>query len=450
MSDSVFDAVLAAGPVAGQVAGTAWVQAMLDFEGALALASAEAGVIPATAAAQIANCCRADAYDIAEIGARAVGIGNPAGPLVRALTARVAPEAAAYVHLGATSQDVSDTAAMLVTARALDVLRGELDACGRQLARLAEEHSSTVMAGRSLLQQGPPVTFGLTAAGWLGGITAAVNRLDDIRRHRLAVQFGGAVGTLAALGDKGIPVLGGIARRLELAEPSTPWHTERSRIAEVAALLGQTCGAVAKVARDITLLAQTEVAELHEQGPAGTGGSSTMPHKRNPVAAVLAVGSAEAAPGLAATLLGAAAHEHQRAAGSWHAEWRPLTELLRTTGSAVHWLRTSLERLHVDPRRMRANLDITGGLLLAENVAIGLMSASGGTVGRQAASDAVAACCESALAGAGDLADVLAADAVVGKYLQHKQISDLLDPADYLGATDEFVRRALNEWNGTS
>jgi 3-carboxy-cis,cis-muconate cycloisomerase len=446
MSEGLFDAVLAAGPVAEQVSDQAWVQAMLDFEGALALASADLGVVPVEAAEAIAQCCRADDYDIAEIGAQAVGIGNPAGPLVRALTARVAPQAAGYVHLGATSQDVSDTAAMLVTARALDALRGDLHSCAAQLNRLADEHAGTVMAGRSLLQQAPPVTFGLTAAGWLGGVTAARNRLDGIRRQRLAVQFGGAVGTLAALGDNGIPVLGGLARRLGLAEPVLPWHTERSRIAEVAGLLGQTCGAVEKIARDITLLAQTEVAEVSEQGPVGTGGSSTMPHKRNPVAAVLVAGSARQAPGLVAALLGAAAHEHQRAAGSWHAEWRPLTELLRTTGSAVYWLRTCLERLHVDPQRMRANLEITGGLLLAENVAIEVVSASNGSVGRQAASDTVADCCEKALTGEGDLADLLAADVVVGKYLGRKRIGELLDPAQYLGSTDEFVRRALDEW----
>ncbi|KZM72826.1 3-carboxy-cis,cis-muconate cycloisomerase [Nocardia terpenica] len=450
MSDGLFDGVLAAGPVAERVSGAAWLQAMLDFEGALALASADAGVIPAPAAAAIVRCCRADDYDVTAIGARAVDIGNPAGPLVRALTARVEPEAAAYVHLGATSQDVSDTAAMLVTARAFDVLDGELRSCAAILAGLADEYADTVMAGRSLLQQAPPVTFGLTAAGWLGGIAAARTRLDRIRRDRLAVQFGGAVGTLAALGDSGIPVLGGIARRLGLAEPVLPWHTERSRIAEVAGVLGQTCGAVAKIARDLTLLAQTEVAEVYEQGSAGTGGSSTMPHKRNPVAAVLAAGAAGQAPGLVAALLGASAHEYQRAAGAWHAEWRPLSELLRTTGSAVCWLRTSLERLRVDPDRMRANLDLTGGLLLAENVAIGLVSASRAAVSRQEASDIVADCCRRALADGGDLIDLLAGDAVIGKYLGRTRLAELLDPAHYLGSAGAFLRRALEEWEDRS
>jgi 3-carboxy-cis,cis-muconate cycloisomerase len=442
----LFDAILAAGPVSGAVSDAAWLQAMLDFEAALAVASAEAGVIPADAAAEIEKWCRAEFYDAAEIGARAVDIGNPAGQLVRALTACVAAGAAGYVHLGATSQDVLDTAAMLITEHASTALAIELRACGNRLAALARSHAGAVMAGRSLLQQAPPVTFGLVAAGWLGGITAALDRLEYIRRYRLAVQFGGAVGTLAALGDKGTAVLDGLARHLRLAVPVLPWHTERSRIAEVAGMLGQICGTVTKIAGDIMLLAQTEVAEVSEAGPDGTGGSSTMPHKRNPVAAVLAAGSARQAPGLVADLLAAAGHEHQRAAGSWHAEWRPYIELLRTTGSAVHWLRTSLDRLRVDPDRMRANLNRTGGVLLAENVAVELVCASSGEIGRQAAVDAVARCCREHLADAGPLADLLATDPVAGKYLQRSRIDELLDPARYLGATDAFVERALQGW----
>ncbi|WP_107655492.1 3-carboxy-cis,cis-muconate cycloisomerase [Nocardia suismassiliense] len=445
MSEGLFDGVLAAGPVAELIADRAGGQAMLDFEAALALASAAVGEIPAEAAAAIERCCQAEQYDIAELGAAAVGIGNPAGPLVRALTARVVPEAAAYVHLGATSQDVFDTAAMLVTARALTALRADLHACADRLAHLAEEHSGTVLAGRSLLQQAPPVTFGLTAAGWLGGVVAALDRIDVLLQDRLAVQFGGAVGTLAALRGNGVPVLSELAHRLGLAEPVLPWHTERSRIAEIAGVLGQTSGAAAKIARDITLLAQTEIAEVAEHGPPGSGGSSTMPHKRNPVAAVLAAGSAAQAPGLVATLLAAAAHEHQRAAGSWHAEWRPLTELLRSTGSAVHWLRVCLDRLQVDAQRMRADLDSTGGQLLAEHVAIELVSASHGAVGRQEAGDLVAECCRQAEATATDLADVLASNPATAKFLSRNRIGELLEPAGYLGSTEEFIRRALRD-----
>ncbi|MEU0868837.1 3-carboxy-cis,cis-muconate cycloisomerase [Nocardia brasiliensis] len=442
----LFGGVLAAGPVAEAVGDRAWVQAMLDFEAALARASAAAGVVPAAAADAIEKHCRAAEYDVGALGAAAVRIGNPAGPLVRALTARVDSAAAAYVHLGATSQDVLDTAAMLVTARALTVLRDDLVGCADLLARSAEEHADTVLAGRSLLQQAPPVTFGLTAAGWLGGVVAALRQLDRVRDSRLAVQFGGAVGTAAALGEHGVFVLTELARQLGLAEPALPWHTERSRIAEIAGTLGQTCGAVAKIARDVTLLAQTEVAEVVEQGPPGSGGSSTMPHKRNPVGAVLAAGAAAQAPGLVATVLSSGAQEHQRAAGSWHAEWRPLVELLRSTGSAVHWLRVCLSRLHIDPARMRANLTGSGGVLVAEHVAVELVPASGGTVGRQEAGDLVAACCADAVRG--DLAELLAADPVIGKYLDRGRIDELLDPSGYLGAANEFRLRALAEWQG--
>ncbi|MGW5106004.1 3-carboxy-cis,cis-muconate cycloisomerase [Nocardia sp. NPDC004123] len=451
MSDGLFDAVLAAGPIAEQVDDRAWVQAMLDFEGALARASADAGLIPSEAALTIERHCRVEEFDIAVLGAQAIGIGNPAGPLVRALTAKINASAAAYVHFGATSQDVVDTAAMLVTDRSLTVLDDELRTCIDRLARFAASHAQTLMAGRSLLQQAGPVTFGLVAAGWLTGLAAGRERINHLRRERLAVQFGGAAGTLAAMRGDGVAVLGGLARRLALAEPALPWHTERSRIAEVAGTLGQICGTVAKIARDITLLAQSEVAEVYEEGPAGSGGSSTMPHKRNPVAAILASGSAAQAPGLVAALFGAAAaHEYQRAAGAWHGEWRPYIELLRTTGSAVHWLGTSLERLRVDVVRMRANVGITSGLLLAENVAIAAMFASDGAAGRQAASDAVASCCGRAATGDGELADLVAADPALGTFLERGRIEELLDADQYLGSTKEFIVRVLDRTVGES
>lgn len=449
MSDDsgLFDGVLAAGGVRLQVDDAAWVQAMLDFERELAGAEAEAGLIPWAHAEAIAAQCRAEFYSVTDIGRAAAGIGNPAGPLVRALTARVDPAAAGSVHWGATSQDVMDTAAMLLARRALTVLIGDLEVCSDLLVALADHHATTVQAGRSLLQQALPVTFGLTAAGWLSGVDAAIERLVVVRQNRLAVQFGGAAGTLAALGEHGLAVLRALATRLGLAEPVVPWHTERSRISELAGALGATSGAVAKIAGDIVLLAQTEVAEVYEEGPEGSGGSSTMPHKRNPVAAVSAAAAAAQAPGLVATLLGAAAHEHQRAAGSWHAEWRPLTELLRSTGSAAAWLRTSLERLHVDPERMRANLDMTGGLMLAERITTELMRVSKerleSGVGRLAAHDAVSACCHLAVEGKGSLVDLLSADPLVGRYLDRVRIAQLLDPAGYLGSAQAFIERAL-------
>jgi 3-carboxy-cis,cis-muconate cycloisomerase len=435
MSD-LFDPLLAAGPVRSEVSDEAWLRALLEVESALAAAQADAGVLANAHAERIAEAADVGLYDAAEIGRQAVKIGNPAAPLARMLTERVGGDAARYVHFGATSQDVMDTAAMLVAARARASLLADLDACADAAAELARTHAGTVQVGRTLLQQALPVTFGLTAAGWLSGLTAAARRL---RAAELAVQLGGATGTLASLEDKGPAVLAAFAERIGLAEPALPWHTERSRIADLAGALGETSGVVAGVARTITLLAQTEVGEVHEQGPAGSGGSSTMPHKRNPVAAVAASACAQQAPGLVAALLGAMAHEYQRAAGAWHAEWLPFTELLRSTGSAVHWLRTALDRLAVDPARMRENLERTGGVLLAERVTSALVA----DVGRLAAHDAVTECCRRALAGEGDLADLLAEDPLVGEHLRHAEIERLLDPAGYLGSAGVFIERAL-------
>lgn len=435
----LFDGVFAAGPIREVLSDTAWLQAMLDFEAALVHAQADVGLIPHRHATAISAQCRAEFYDAGEIGAAAVKIGNPAGPLVRALTARVAGEAAGYVHFGATSQDVMDTAAMLLARRGLDVVAADVEACADLLAELAEQHVDTVQAGRTLLQQALPVTFGLTAAGWLSGMDAAADVLAT-QRGTFGVQLGGAAGTLASLGEHGPDVLSGIAARLALAEPVLPWQTERSRITSLATTLGAVSGTVAKIARDIVLLAQTEVAEVAEIAAAGTaGGSSTMPHKRNPVAAVSAAAAAAQAPGLVSTVLSASAHEHQRAAGNWHAEWQPLAGLLRGTGAAARWLRTSLQRLHVDPARMRANLELTGGLLLAERVTSELVTAHG--VGRAEAHDAVAACCASA--SPDTFAAALAGDPLIGGHLDRERITALLDPSGYLGSATAFVERAL-------
>ncbi|MBK1786497.1 3-carboxy-cis,cis-muconate cycloisomerase [Prauserella cavernicola] len=432
----LFDHLFAAGAVREETSDSAWLRGMLDFEAALAAAQADAGLVERTHADAIAAACEVDAFDVAELGRRATGIGNPAGPLVRALTERVGGDAARHVHRGATSQDVVDTAAMLVATRALVPLLADLRACADVAARLAEEHAGTVQVGRTLLQHATPVTFGFAAAGWLTALGAVDERLAALR---LPAQLGGATGTLASLGEHGLPVLSALCDRLGLAEPVLPWHTDRTCVAELAGALGATAGAVSGIARDIVLLAQTDVGEVHEQGPPGTGGSSTMPHKRNPVAAVAALGSAKQTPGLVADLLAAMEQEHQRAAGAWHSEWRPLTELLRATGSAVYWLRSSLERLRVDATAMRANLDRSGGVLLAERVTTELAPEAG----RLAAHDAVTACCHRALAGEGELADLLTADPLVGEHLSRTRIAELLDPSGYLGSAGMFVRRAL-------
>jgi 3-carboxy-cis,cis-muconate cycloisomerase len=325
---------------------------------------------------------------------------------------------------------------MLVAHRALGPLLEDLEAAADAAARLASEHRATALAGRTLLQQAVPVTLGLKAAGWLVGLDEAIDRLAAVRAERLAVQLGGAAGTLASLGDRGPDVLAGMARLLRLAEPVVPWHTIRTRPAELAGALGTACGVVAKVARDVTLLAQTEVAEVAE---GASGGSSTMPHKRNPVAAISAAACAAQAPGLVATLLGAMAHEHERAAGGWHAEWRPLTELLRSTGSAAAWLRTCLEGLEVDAGAMRANLDVTEGLLLAERVSTELAS----ELGRMEAHEAVQRAAEQSTSVEGGFATALGEQPEIRDRISDERLAELLDPAGYLGSADVFIDRAL-------
>jgi 3-carboxy-cis,cis-muconate cycloisomerase len=352
LSEGLFDAVLARGGAREAVSDGAWLQAMLDVEAALARACADVGVIPASHAEAIAGACRAELFDVAAIGAEAANVGNPAEPLVRALRAHVGQPAADDVHRGATSQDVVDTAAMLVARAALGALLHDLRGAASAAATLAADHRDTVMIGRTLMQQAVPTTFGLKAAGWLVALDESAVRLADVR---LAAQLGGAAGTLAALGDAGVEVLGRFARELGLDEPVVPWHTDRTRVGELAGALGEACGAVAKIAGDVVLLAQTEVGEVRE-GVEGRGGSSAMAHKRNPVAAISALAAARQAPGLVATLLASMEHEHERAAGAWHAEWPALRSLLTFTGSAAAWLRDCLENLEVDVERMRGNV----------------------------------------------------------------------------------------------
>jgi 3-carboxy-cis,cis-muconate cycloisomerase len=421
----VFDAIVARGGAAAATSDDAWLQAMLDAEAALARALAEARLISDAEAEAITAACRADRFDAAAIAQAATASGNPVVPLKAALTDLVEGPAAGHVHRGATSQDILDTATMLVAARALEPLLEDLAAAASAAAALARRHRDTPMAGRTLLQQAVPVTFGLKAAGWLAGLENARRWLVEVRVERLAAQLGGAAGTLASLGDAGPQVLAAYATALGLAEPALPWHTLRGRIGELASALAVVSGAVAKAAQDIVLLAQTEVAEVRE-GEAG--GSSTMPHKHNPVAAICALGCARQAPGLAATLLGAMAHEHERAAGAWHAEWRPMSELLRSTGSAVAWLRQSLESLEVDPERMRANLDATGGRLMAERVAAALAGSLGGAEAHRVVAEAA-----------------LGEDfrAAVADLLTEEEAEELLDPTGYLGSAGTFVDRAL-------
>jgi len=354
-SRSLFTPIFVPEAVQDAVADAAWLRAMLDVEAALAAAEAAEGVIPAAAAEAIA----AATPEVGGLGVSARASGNPVVPLVHALRSAVGDDAADWVHWGATSQDVLDSAAMLVARRALEPVLAELDAVVEECARLARERRGTPMAGRTLLQQAVPVTFGLKAAGWLAGVAAARERLRALREG-LPAQLGGAAGTLAALGDRGPAVLAAFARELGLAEPALPWHGARGPVAELGAALAVGAGAVEKVALDIVLLAQTEVAEVAEAGGDGRGSSSAMPHKRNPVGAVRARAAARTVRGAAGVLLEAMGGEHERAAGAWHSEWTALSDALAYTGGAAWSLQEGLSGLEVDTARMRANLDLGG------------------------------------------------------------------------------------------
>jgi 3-carboxy-cis,cis-muconate cycloisomerase len=436
---SLLGGVFGRGRAAAEVGDRAFLQAMLDVEAALARASAKAGLVPAGAAEAIAAVCQAGRFDPAELGELGAAAGNPVVPLVRQLADRLPPEVAGHVHQGATSQDVLDTAAALVARRALapllDDLAGTADAC----AALADAHRHTLMAGRTLLQQAVPVTFGLKAAGWLVGLDESRRRLARVDRDQLAVQLGGAAGTLAAFGDRGLAVLANLAAELDLAEPTLPWHAVRVRPAALASALGTCAGVLAKLARDVALLAQTEVAEVREGGGPGRGGSSAMPHKRNPVAALAVAACTARAPGLVATVLAVMAQEHERAAGGWHAEWEPQRDLLRLVGSAAAWSRELLDGLEVDPARMRANLDATGGLVMAEAA----VAALAGPLGPGRARELVDEAARRATATGRPLRDTLLEAPEVADRLGADGVEGALDPARYLGSTQALIDRAL-------
>jgi len=344
-SERLLGGIFARGEAAAETGDEALLGAMLDVEAALARAWARTGAIPAGDADAIAAACDPARFDVAALGAEAARHAQPVVGLVAALRAAVGPPADEHVHRGATSQDVLDTALMLVARRALAPLAGDLRAAADACAALAREHARTPIAGRTLLQQALPTTFGLKAAGWTVALDDARAELMRVRAEVLAVQLGGPVGALDAP-----EVAAALGKELGLAVPPIPWHADRRRPAQLAAALGVAAGAVAKLARDVTLLAQDEVAEVREGGAGGR--SSAMAHKRNPVASVSALACAQRAPGLVATLLGAMGQEHERAAGAWQAEWEPLLELLRVTGSAAAWARDLLEHLQVDTVRM--------------------------------------------------------------------------------------------------
>jgi 3-carboxy-cis,cis-muconate cycloisomerase len=453
----LFGGVFARGAV--EADDTAWLQAMLDTEAGLARALERAGLAPAGSGQAVTATARAANFEADELGELAVLAGNPVPALARALARRVPQTAVSAVHRGATSQDILDTAAMLLASRAIGVVLADLATVADVSAGLAETHRATIMIGRTLLRQTIPVTFGLVAAGWLTSVDEARQGLAAVGSKRLAVQFGGAAGTLASLGDHGRQVAALLAEELGLAVPVLPWHTDRLRIIDLGTALARVTAVLGKVARDVTLLAQEEIGEVSEvvsapdaasvaQGPAAAprrGGSAATPHTHNPVAPVAILGCTRQVPGLLATLVAASEQELQRAAGAWHAEWQPLTALLRLTGSASSWAAELLCGLAVDGSRMAANLAATKGLPLAEHVA----SLLTGVLGVRQAHDLVAEASRRAVSAGLPLRDVLLAvprleDRLASAGISAEQIESALEPAGYLGAADAFITAAID------
>nr|WP_238153920.1 adenylosuccinate lyase family protein [Streptomyces xinghaiensis] len=445
----------------------AWLAALLDAEAALTRAQAALGLAPEEAAGAVDRAVREGAFDVRDLALRARSGGNPVIPLVRELTAAVrkaAPDAAAHVHRGATSQDILDTATMLVAARTLPLILADLERAIDALGRLADRHRATPMPGRTLTQHAVPITFGLKAAGWRSLLLDAHDRLAALLDGGLPVQLGGAAGTLAAFGayarpddgtDNGTDPAGTgaadtgetggaagtriaaqYARELGLAEPGLPWHTLRTPVADLAAGLAFTAGALGKLAADVLVLSRTEIGEVAE----GTGGgSSAMPHKANPARAVLIASAARQVPALAAVLLGSLAAEDERPGGAWHAEWQPLREALRLTGGAAEAAAGLAGGLRVRPERMRANLDLTGGLVVSERLTAELAP----LLGREEAAGLLGDAARRAAERGTGLREALREEPAVREALSEERLRELTDPTGYTGEAAVLTARAL-------
>jgi 3-carboxy-cis,cis-muconate cycloisomerase len=428
--------------MAATFSAEAHVRGMLAFEAALARAEARTGIIPEDAANAIAASCSVERIDVSALYQEAALAGTPAIPLVGMLTKQVEGDGKKYVHWGATSQDAIDTALMLQMRDGLDLLIEDLLGVCSACASLAERYRHTLMIGRTLLQQALPITFGLKAAQWLSIASRQVEALRGQRQKSLAVQLGGAVGTLAALGENGPQVVTLLAEELQLPAPNLPWHTERDRIAEIASALGIAAGAMAKIAQDIVLLAQTEVDEASERSASGKGGSSAMPQKHNPVDATSALAAARLALGVVPVILSSMIQEHERSVGAWQAEWAALPALFGFTSGAVHRVREALSGLEVDPERMNANLHLTKGLVMAESLTMALAP----HLGRPEAQRLVKDVCDQTLKSHENLSDAAFEDERVNSVLSREEIDRSLDPQNYLGSTDIFIDRALEAY----
>ena len=418
--------------------GSHFVEKALAFEAALARAESQAGVIPTDAAEAIAQAAHGEQYDMDALLRESMQAGSPAIPIIRALSEHVAGVGRDYVHWGVTSQDAIDTALVLMIRESLELVCEVLERIGERCAVLAEENRHTVMAGRTLLQQAGPITFGLKAARWLALVTRQIERLRQARESVGAVQLGGATGTLASLGQRGILVTELLATELQLAVPLLPWHTERDRVAAVGADIGISAGAMAKIAGDLVLLAQTEIDEAGDTVDPEKGGSSAMPHKRNPTDAIAARAAARLALAVVPVLLGAMEQEHERAAGAWQSEWAALADLFGYTSGAVMRVESALAGLEPNPARMRENIDRAGGILQSEALALALATRIGKLEAYAIVRDIAHRSPE-----AGGFAKAASQDDRLLQALAADEITRALDPSAYLGNSDVYIDRAI-------
>jgi len=414
-------------------------QSMLDVESALARAEAKLGLVPEHVAEAISKAARVENLRIERIAAGTRETGVPVPALVSEIGRVAGEQAARYIHLGATTQDILDTALVLQMRRALEYLRRDLVALARTLVTRASEYRDTPMAGRTHLQHAVPITFGLKCAVWASPLAAHVERLDQAARRGQVVQFGGAAGTLAALGANGVAVAEALAHELGLGVPDLPWHVARDSVAEIVALLGLVCGSLSKFALDVSLLMQTEVAEVFEPHAPGRGGSSTMPQKRNPVAAEYIIAAARGVHALVPLMLTAMAQDHERATGPWQSEALALPQCFVLCAGAMAHALAIASGMTIDAARMRRNLDLGGGLIMAEAVSTGLAP----VMGRAAAHHALQRVSDRAIAEGKTLAQALRDDAEVRAHLSDEQIDRLTDPAAYLGSAGAFVDRVV-------
>lgn len=440
---NLYESIFYSAKVNALFSNEAIIGAMLRFESALAKAQAKFNLIPASAAKAIEASCTADKINIEQIIEKASLGGNINIPLIKQLTALVKKEneeASRYVHFGATSQDVIDTALMLQLKQATEILASDLDKLVQGVTAITKEHRKTLMVGRSFMQHARPITFGYKTAGWLDGLTRSKQAIQNLLKETFVLQLGGAVGTLSAMQEKAIEISETVSDDLGLALPPKPWHTQRDRIALIAMTFGILAGNIGKIARDISLLMQTEIAEVSEAAEKGKGGSSTMPHKKNPVGCISILANVERIPGLVQTVLSCMVQDHERATGAWHAEWQTIEQIVQLTAGALHKAVELINGLEVDREKMLQNIELTRGLIFAENLSFSLAA----IVGKSEANSLIQDCIAQAKQKQVHLKTVVANHPLIAKQLSPEKIENFFDLPSSIGACDEFINRVLS------